>query len=147
MIAGGITDEIDPLLVRQVERHRGLVSADQRDDDFLAHQPSGVDLRLAPTRGQPPWRDQREHNLAAMRRLLQRFFPALPGNDAALGIEIEEDVLPAILDKPVADLDGLFIVPARMADKYAGHDWQPGATSASEYAEKSTWYNPNRELD
>jgi hypothetical protein len=72
--------------------------------------------------------ETRQHDLAAMRRLLQSFFPALSGDDAALGIKIEEDVLPAICGKPVADLGGLFVVPARMADEDAGHDRQLGAS-------------------
>jgi hypothetical protein len=45
-------------------------------------------------------RDEREDDFAAISRLLQRLLPSLAGHDAALGIEIEEDVVPAILRKP-----------------------------------------------
>ena len=36
-----------------------------------------------------------------MRGLLQRFFPALAGNDAAFRIEVEKDVIPTVLFKPI----------------------------------------------
>ena len=116
-----IAREIDELLIREVERDRALVDADQRRNDLFAHKPRGVDFRLAPTRRQPLLRDKRQDDLAAVGGLLQRFLPALAGDDAALGIEIEEDVVPAILRQPVADPDGLVAVGARMADEKARH--------------------------
>ena len=58
-VGGGIVDEIDPLLVREVERYQALIDPDQRDDDLLAHQSGGVDFRLAPARRDPLGRDQR----------------------------------------------------------------------------------------
>ena len=87
-----------------------LVDPNERDDDLLAHEPRGVDLRLAPAGREPFLRDEREDDLAAIGRLLQRVLPALAGHDAALGVEIEEDVVPAVLRQPVADLDGLVVV-------------------------------------
>jgi hypothetical protein len=36
----------------------------------------------------------------------------LTGHDAALGVEIEEHVVPAVLGEPVANLDGLVVVEA-----------------------------------
>ena len=40
-------------------------------------------------------RDQEQHRLAAVGRLVQRALPALAGRDAAVRIEVEEDVVPA----------------------------------------------------
>ena len=40
---------------------------------------------------------KREDAFAAIGRLLQRLLRALARHDAALGIEIEEDVVPAVL--------------------------------------------------
>jgi len=45
-------------------------------------------------------------------RLLQRVFPALAGHNAALGVEIKEDIVPAVFRKPVTDLDRLVVVAA-----------------------------------
>src|SRR5271165_1437496 len=80
-----------------------------------------IDLRLAPTGRQTFLRHERQNDFAAPGGLLQRFLPALAGRNAALGVEIEEDVLPAVLCEPVADLDGLVVVEARMTDEKARH--------------------------
>jgi hypothetical protein len=53
--------------------------------------------------------------------LLQCFLPALPGDNSALRVKIEQYVLPTVFDKPVSDLPGFLIVVARMADEDAGH--------------------------
>ena len=116
-----VAGEIDKLLVDQIERHLALVDPDERHDDFLAHQPGGVDLRLAPAGRQPFRGDECKHHLATKGGLLQRFLPALAGNDAALGVEVEEDVVPAVRGEPIADLDGLVVVAARMTDEKARH--------------------------
>ena len=79
-------------------------------------------FRALPERREPFLGDEREDDLATIGRLLQRLLPALAGHDAALGIEIEEDVVPAVLRKPVADLNGLVVIGARMADEKARHD-------------------------
>ena len=112
---------IDELLVGQIDRNLGFVGPDQRDDHLLAHQAGGVDLRLAPARRQPLRRDECQNHLAAIGGLLQGVLPALAGDDAALGVEIEEDVGPAVGREPVADLDRLVVVPARMTDKNMRH--------------------------
>ena len=44
--------------------------------------------------------DERKDDFAALRRLLQRLLPTLAGRDAALGIKIEEDVVPAVRGEP-----------------------------------------------
>ena len=106
-----VTGQVDPLLVIKVRRHLGLINPNQRHDNFLTHQPRGVDLRLAPRRRQPFCRDERQHHLAeALCRLLQSVFPALAGHNAALRVEIEEDIVPAVFREPVTDLDSLVVV-------------------------------------
>jgi hypothetical protein len=54
-----------------------------------------------------------------LRRLLQSVFPALAGDNSTLGVEIKEDIVPAVLREPAADLDSLVVVAARMADRRA----------------------------
>jgi hypothetical protein len=44
---------------------------------------------------------------------------------APLGIKIEEDVVPAVCDQPVTQLDGPVIISARMAYENAGHGTAP----------------------
>ena len=61
----------------------------------------------------PVLADQDRGGLAAADRLF--------AEGAALGIEIEEDVVPAVFREPVADLDGLIVVEARMTDEKARH--------------------------
>jgi hypothetical protein len=51
-------------------------------------------LRDLPLRGKPICGDQKQHRLAAARRLVKRAHPALAGGDAALWIKIEEDSHP-----------------------------------------------------
>ena len=69
-----------------------------------------------------------------LRRLLQRLLPALAGGDAAFGVEIEEDVVPAVLQKPIAELDGPVVIGARMTDENARHGRPPGGRTVYEYA-------------
>jgi len=64
------------------------------------------------------FRDERQNDFAAGGRLLQRLFPALAGRDSALGVEIEEDVGPAVPGEPVDDLLRLVVVEARITDEY-----------------------------
>jgi hypothetical protein len=120
-----VAGKIDVLLVDQIRRNLALIDPDERGDDLLAHEPRGVDLRPAPARREPLLRDERQDDLAAPSGLLQGFLPALTGRDAALGVEIEEDVIPAVLREPVADLDRLVVIPARMADEKARHGLMP----------------------
>src|SRR5262249_44896162 len=70
---------------------------------------------------QPFLRDERKNQFATIGGFLQSFFPALACCNAALGVEIEENIVPAVLGEPVADLDGLVAVEARMTDKKARH--------------------------
>src|SRR5215469_8750805 len=60
-----------------------------------------------------------------MGSLLQGFLPALAGDDAALGVEVEENVVPAVRGEPSADLDGFVVVAARVTDEKARHGLKP----------------------
>jgi hypothetical protein len=51
----------------------------------------------------------------------QGILPAIAGLEAALGIEIEKDVVPAPCLHPVANRDGLGIVSTRMAEENPRH--------------------------
>jgi len=57
--------------------------------------------------------------------LLQGILPALAGFDAAFRVEVEENVGPAVRREPIADLDGLVVVGARMADKKLCYERAP----------------------
>ena len=59
-------------------------------------------LLKAPSRGKPGAADQKQHRLAAVGGFVQRELPALAGGDAARRIEVEEEVVPAFGDQPVA---------------------------------------------
>ncbi len=60
-------------------------------------------ILAAPRRAEPCCRDQEQHRLAAVRRLVERALPSLAGRDAALRVEIEENVvLPAVTRQPIA---------------------------------------------
>jgi hypothetical protein len=61
-----VASEIDELLVGLIEGNLAFVEPDQRHDQLLAHQPGGVDFRLAPARRQPFRGDERENRLAAI---------------------------------------------------------------------------------
>jgi hypothetical protein len=41
----------------------------------------------------------------------------LAGGYAAFGVKIQEGIIPAVLREPVADLDRLVVVPARVTDE------------------------------
>jgi hypothetical protein len=61
-----------------------------------------VEFLHAPARTQPRAGDQEKNSLAAVRRLVEGALPTLAGNDAAFGVEVEENVVPALARKPVA---------------------------------------------
>src|SRR5262245_26298009 len=117
-----IASEIDPLFVRQVERYLALIDSDQDHDDLFTHQPGGVDLRFAPARREPFRRDERKYNLTPLSSFLYGVLPALAVYDASLSVKIEEDIIPAVRGKPVANLDSLVVIRTRMTDEEARHD-------------------------
>ena len=109
----------------EVARNVGGFAADQQNDDFLAHKLGSVQLWPAPSRGKPLGADEREDDFALLCSLLQRLLPALAGRDTPLGIEIKEDVIPAVRNQPVTQLDCPVIIDARMAYENAGHGTAP----------------------
>jgi hypothetical protein len=108
-----------------VERLDDRAVATKEDDlqilDQHAEQPLVQVVRQmkfpeTPTRTEPCFRDEKQHRLATVRRLVERALPALSGSNAALRVEIEEDfVLPALAPQPIAQADGLGVIHARMA--------------------------------
>ena len=69
---------------------------DQHRQNSLAEQAGCVDLSEAPFGSEPCFGYQDQHGFAAMGRGLERVLPALAGDEPALGIEIEKNILPAI---------------------------------------------------
>jgi hypothetical protein len=62
-------------------------------------------------------------HLAAGTGIFQSVHPPLASNDAALGIEVQENILlpaPALTDKPILQRDRPIVIPARMADEKSG---------------------------
>src|SRR5262245_49518227 len=95
---------------------------DQQREQFLIKSAGELVFVAAPFRCQPNLRHEENNRLATGGRVLQRPRPALAGNDAALGVEVEEDVIlaaPAFADQPILQSERPVIVSARMADKQA----------------------------
>ena len=60
-------------------------------------------------------RDEEQHRLAPICRLVEREFPAVSGDEAALRVEIEENIVfPAFAAQPVAERNRLVSVCAGM---------------------------------
>jgi hypothetical protein len=73
-----------------------------------------------PFRGEPNLRYEEENGLAASGRIFQRARPALTGDNAALGVEVEEDVVlaaPAFADQPRLQRERPVVVEARVTDE------------------------------
>ena len=100
---------------------------DQDAEDPLVELLGEAELPEAPVRIEPRAADQEEHRLAAVRRLVEPALPALARGDAALGVEVEEEVVPALGGKPVAKRDRFGVVGARMADERCAPCSTPGA--------------------
>jgi hypothetical protein len=93
---------------------------DQQREQLLIEPAGELVFVATPFRGQPNLRDEEQNSLAARGRIFQRPRPALAGGDAALGVEIEEDVIlvaPAFADQPGLQRQRPVIVSARMADE------------------------------
>jgi len=76
---------------------------DQEREQLLIESAGELIFVAAPFRGEPNLRYEKQNRLAASGRIFKRSHPALAGDDAALGSEIEEDVLlaaPAFADQP-----------------------------------------------
>jgi hypothetical protein len=95
---------------------------DQQCEQFLVEPVRKLVFVAAPFRGKPNLRYEEQNGLATGGRILQRPRPALAGNDAAFGIEIEEDVLlaaPAFANQPRLQRERPVVVEARMANEQA----------------------------
>ena len=93
---------------------------DQQREQLLVEPVGELIFVAAPFRGEPFFRHEEQHRLAAGRRIFERVRPALAGGDAALGIEIEKNVVrpaPAFADEPILQRDRPVVVLARMADE------------------------------
>jgi hypothetical protein len=89
----------------------------QRPDLASNLEPTDRDYHRAHARR----RDVSRPRLNALGSLLQGRLPPLTGFEPPVGIEIEKQIVPAVANKPVAQGDGLGIVPARMAKEEARH--------------------------
>jgi hypothetical protein len=85
---------------------------DQNAEQTLVEAMCEVELLQAPARTQPRAGDQKKNCLAAVRRLVEGALPTLAGDDAAFGVEIEENVVPAFGLEPVAQRDRFGVVRA-----------------------------------
>ena len=95
---------------------------DHQREQFLVEPIGELIFVAAPFRGEPFFRDDEQHRLAAGRRVFERVHPPLARDDAVVGIEIEENVVgpaPAFTDEPILQRDRPVVVPARMADEEA----------------------------
>ncbi|MGD1037174.1 MAG: hypothetical protein ABR878_08250 [Roseiarcus sp.] len=116
--------EIDDLpRALQLGRQLGdrLARIDSDGEQLLIQRAREVVFPETPAGGEPIGGDKKDDGFAARRRLVQRPLPALARRDAALGIEIEKDVVPAFRRQPIAQRDSSEIVGARMAEKDARH--------------------------
>ncbi len=106
-------------LWRQVGDRLGQV--DENGEKLLVQAARQLVFLAAPARGEPTGRDDEHHRLAARRRRVQCAFPPLARRDAAIRIDVEENVVPAFGGEPIAQRDGLEVVVARMAEEDARH--------------------------
>src|SRR5579863_3512643 len=90
------------------------------EEGFVEAGSQGV-LFATPAGGEPVARNKKDHRLATQRRRMQRALPSLAGGDAALRIEIEENVVPSFRGEPGAQRHRLEIVLAGMTEEDARH--------------------------
>jgi hypothetical protein len=77
---------------------------------------SETPFRLGPSR-----RNDEDDRFAAVGGLAQSFLPTLACGEPALGINIEEDIVPAVISQPFVQRDGLAFVDTGMAEEDARH--------------------------
>src|SRR5262245_8001871 len=93
---------------------------DQEREQLLIESVRELVFVGAPFRGEPHLRYEEQNSLAASSRIFERPHPALAGDDAALRVEIEEDVLlaaPPFADQPSLQRERPVIVSAGMTDE------------------------------
>ena len=84
-----------------VWKTRDIQIFDQHAEDALVQPVGQVELAQAPLRTQPVRRHQKQHRIAAVGRIVQRPLPALAGDNAAFGVEIQKQIVPAFRAQPV----------------------------------------------
>ena len=100
----GALGEIDKLPVGG-ELGGEIADRDRLDQDAerpLVELLGKAEFAKAPLRLEPGAAHQEEDGLAAVGGLMQPPFPALAGGDAARRVEVEEEIVPALGDQPVA---------------------------------------------
>src|SRR5262245_56157256 len=90
---------------------------DQHPENTFVELGGEVKLLKAPARGKPRPAHQKQHRLAAVGRLVQRPLPAFAGDNPALRIEIEKNIVPAGRGKPIPQCHRCAVVNTRMAQK------------------------------
>ena len=76
----------------------------------------------APLRLRPSRRNDEDNRFAAVGGLAQSFLPMLACDEPALGINIEKDVVPAVISQLFVHRDGLAFVDTGMAEEDARHE-------------------------
>ncbi len=104
---------------RQV-RERGRLN--HHAEDLLVHLLGEQEFGEAPARFRPFGADQDEDELALLGGSLKRGLPAIPGDQPALGIEVEEHIAPALLGQPIMDGERLGIVRRGMRNENLAQD-------------------------
>ena len=84
----------------------------QHAEQALVETMREVEFLHAPARTQPCAGNEEQHCLAAVRRLVECALPTFARDDAALGVEIEENVVPSLTGKPVAQRNRLAVIGA-----------------------------------
>ena len=83
---------------------------DQDTEQALAEMPRQPELVAAPFRAEPRAGNQKKYRFTTISRVPKRLLPAFAGLDAAFRIEIEEDIVPALLLKPASNGESLRVV-------------------------------------
>src|SRR5262249_32743963 len=115
--------QLDHLVIAaNLERQlRGRDIGQQNRKNPLAEQLGGLHLGATPGRIEPRPGDEGEDRFAFMRGGLERLLPALAGSKAGNGMQIEENILPTVLNEPIVQGRGGLVVAARMAYEEARH--------------------------
>jgi hypothetical protein len=92
----------------------------------LAKRAGLGELDEAPLRIEPVRRKNQDDGMTALDFLIQAALPVFAGLKPRVLVEIEEDLLVAILRQPGSHLEGQGAIPARMTDKNGRHSLFPG---------------------
>jgi hypothetical protein len=91
-------------------------------EDLLVLALGEKEFSDAPRRLRPSRRNDEDDRFAAVGGLGQSFLPTLACDESALGINIEEDVVPAVVGQPFVESDGLAFVDTGMAEEDARYE-------------------------